>query len=84
MLGCAAPCRPTSCFLPGRPYACLAFPPACRTPYKELTTEFGLVPVKKVWNVERRLGAWKDIQRDFFEDDVSGWLSGWVPGRLSA
>ena len=31
--------------------------------------------MKKLWNVEKRLGGWKEIQRDFFEDDVSG--RGW-------
>jgi hypothetical protein len=80
--GLAAPWR--DWLAPRPPAAALHFTPicpssACRTPYKELTAEFGLTPVKQVWNVERRLGGWKEIQRDFFEDDVSvrgcgGWI----------
>ncbi|KAL4422115.1 hypothetical protein ABPG77_003400 [Micractinium sp. CCAP 211/92] len=39
-----------------------------RTPYKELQEEFGLPGVKGLWTAEKRLGGWKDIQRDFFDD----------------
>lgn len=56
----------------------------CRTPYKELTDEFGLPPVKKLWTAEQRLGGWKDIQRDFFDDtDTVRWvLTQGVESRL--
>lgn len=43
---------------------------ACRTPYKELSEEFGLQPVKRLWTVEKRLGGWKEVQSEFFDDKV--------------
>lgn len=46
----------------------------CRTSYKELTQEFGLPPVKGLWTAEKRLGGWKAIQAEFFEDTVRGWV----------
>ncbi|KAL4451774.1 hypothetical protein ABPG75_007436 [Micractinium tetrahymenae] len=39
-----------------------------RTPYKELQEEFGLPDVKGLWTAEKRLGGWKAIQREFFDD----------------
>ncbi|KAI3437870.1 hypothetical protein D9Q98_000316 [Chlorella vulgaris] len=39
-----------------------------RTPYKDLSEEFGLQPVKGLWTVEKRLGGWKAVQTEFFED----------------
>lgn len=43
-----------------------------RTPYKELSEELGLGPVKGLWTAEKRLGSWKQIQTEFFDDMVSG------------
>ncbi|KAI7842666.1 hypothetical protein COHA_003770 [Chlorella ohadii] len=39
-----------------------------RTNFKELQEEFGLPPVKGLWTAEKRLGGWKQIQTEFFED----------------
>jgi hypothetical protein len=42
----------------------------CRTPFKDLSEEFGLQPVKGLWTVEKRLGGWKAVQTEFFDDTV--------------
>ncbi|EFN55953.1 hypothetical protein CHLNCDRAFT_10401, partial [Chlorella variabilis] len=39
-----------------------------RTPYKDLSEEFALQPVKGLWTVEKRLGGWKEVQKEFFDD----------------
>lgn len=39
-----------------------------RTPFKELNEEVGLAPVKGLWTAEKRLGGWKTIQKEFFDD----------------
>lgn len=51
-------------------------PATRRTNFKELQEEFGLPPVKGLWTAEKRLGGWKQIQTEFFEDTVRAWLLG--------
>ena len=36
-----------------------------------LTEEHRMPPVRNLWRVDQRLGPWKWVQQEFFEDDVS-------------